>query len=126
MGMELTGTRSSMGRWLGGGKRRRSGVVRGLRWSPVMPKGVLQHWGTTRSEEGRSIDDGELGRVELTERARRGGDGSGFVIDGSAPMVGLRREANGDAGGVMHGRFDMERERESEKGARHAATRAPF
>jgi hypothetical protein len=32
-----------------------------------MPKGVLQHWGTTRSEEGWSIDDGELGRVELTE-----------------------------------------------------------
>jgi hypothetical protein len=53
--------------------------------------------------------------VELTERARRGGDGSGFVIDGSAPMVGLRREANGDAGGVMHGRFDMERERERER-----------
>jgi hypothetical protein len=80
-----------------------------------MPKGALQHWGTTRSEEGRSIDDGELGGVELTERARRGGDGSGFVIDGSAPMVGLRREANGDAGGVMHGRFDMERERERAK-----------
>jgi hypothetical protein len=31
-------------------------------------QGVLQHWGTTRSEEGRSIDDGKLGRVELTER----------------------------------------------------------
>jgi hypothetical protein len=68
-----------------------------------------------RSEEGRSIDDGELGRVELTERARRGGDGSGFVIDGSALMVGLGREANEDARGVMHSRFDMERERERKR-----------
>jgi hypothetical protein len=68
MGTELTGTRSSMGGRLGGNKRCHSGVARGLRWSPVMPKGPLQHWGMMRSEEGRSIDDGELGRVELTER----------------------------------------------------------
>jgi hypothetical protein len=68
-----------------------------------MPKGALQHWGTTRSEEGRSIDDGELRRVELTERGRSGGGGSGFIADGSAPMVGLGRAAHGDAGGVMRG-----------------------
>jgi hypothetical protein len=85
--MEFTGTRSSTGRRPGGGKRRRLVVVRGLRWSPVMPKGVLQHWGMTRSEEGWSIDDGELGRVELTERGLSGG-GSRFITDGSALMVG--------------------------------------
>jgi hypothetical protein len=81
----------------------------------------------TRSEEGRSIDDRELGRVDLTERGRSGGGGgSGFITNGSAPMVGLGREANMDVGGVAHGRFNMEREIESGKGAHHAAAWAPF
>jgi hypothetical protein len=60
--------RSSMGRRLGGGKQRRSVVARG---APVVTgdtQGVLRHRGMMRSEEGRSIDDRELRRVELTER----------------------------------------------------------
>jgi hypothetical protein len=80
----------------------------------------------TRSEEGRSIDDRELGRVDLTERGRSGGGGLGFITNGSAPMVGLGREANRDVGGVAHDRFNMEREIESGKGAHHAAAWAPF
>jgi hypothetical protein len=30
-------------------------------------RGVLQHWGTTGSEVGQSIDSGGLRRVELTK-----------------------------------------------------------
>jgi hypothetical protein len=66
-------------------------------------RGVLQDWGTTGSEEGWSMDDGELRRVELTERGRSGDGSSEFVADGGAPMVGPGREANGDVGGVARG-----------------------
>jgi hypothetical protein len=43
-------------------------------------------------------------------------------------MVGLGREANGDAGRVMSDRFDMQRERlrESGKGARRTVAQAPI
>jgi hypothetical protein len=92
-----------------------------------MPKGILQHWGTTRSEEGWSIDDGELRRVELTEGGWSGGDDLGFITDGSAAMVGLGREANEDAGGVAYSRFDMEkREREKERAEKELTAWAPF
>jgi hypothetical protein len=66
--------------------------------------------------------------VELTKRGRSGGGGSEFTTDGGAPIVGLGREGNGDAGGVMHGQFNVERERgrESVKGARCMVVRAPF
>jgi hypothetical protein len=43
-------------------------VVRGALMVVGDALGVLQHQGTTRSEERRSIDDRELRRVELTER----------------------------------------------------------
>jgi hypothetical protein len=91
-----------------------------------MLKGPLQHWGMTRSEEGQLIDDGELRRVELTERGQSGGGGPGFIADGSALMVGWRREANGDVGGVVRGQFDVVRERVSRKGARRTVARTPF
>jgi hypothetical protein len=90
MGTVLAGMRSSMGRRLGGGKQRRSVVVRG---APVVTddaQGILRHQGMMRTEEGRSIDDRELRRVELTERGRSGGDGSGFIADENNSMVGLR------------------------------------
>jgi hypothetical protein len=45
-------------------------------------QGVLQHRGMMKSEEGRSIDDGELGRVELTERGQSGGGSSKSITDG--------------------------------------------
>jgi hypothetical protein len=45
---------------------REAAALGGGEGAPVVAsgaRGFLHHWGTTRSEEGRSIDDGELGRV---------------------------------------------------------------